>query len=90
MPVTVRPASHAAKKFERKFAGEPVEIFLTSSVSKSPKKVLQDSFVDLTEKNVVGVSNGLVQACIQAYSGHHHLVIRPDDIWITILTQLSL
>ena len=90
MPVTIRPASHAAKKFEGNFAKESVKVFLSSGVPKSQKEILQDSFGDLTEKNVVGVGNGLVRACISAYSGHHHLVIRPDDVWITILTQLSL
>ena len=86
MHVTIYPASHAAKKFERKFAKESVEIFLSSGASKSRKEVLQDSFGGLTENNVVGVSNSIVQACIKAYSGHHHLAIRPDDVWITILT----
>ncbi|RPA87259.1 hypothetical protein BJ508DRAFT_201192, partial [Ascobolus immersus RN42] len=33
---------------------------------------------------------GFVQTAITAYNGHHHLVIRPDDIWISILSQYSL
>lgn len=33
--------------------------------------------------------NGLVDAAILAFNNHHHLSIRPDDIWICIVTQLS-
>jgi hypothetical protein len=32
---------------------------------------------------------GFVGTVICAYSGHHNLIIRPDDIWITVLIQLS-
>ncbi|CAA7259446.1 unnamed protein product [Cyclocybe aegerita] len=34
-------------------------------------------------------NNGFVKTVVEAYNGHHHLVIRPDDVWIAILTQLS-
>lgn len=33
--------------------------------------------------------NGLIQAVLFAYNNHCHLSIRPDDVWICILTQLS-
>jgi hypothetical protein len=34
--------------------------------------------------------NGFVDTVIEAYSTHQALVIRPDDVWIAILTQFSL
>jgi len=34
-------------------------------------------------------TNGFVNTAITAYSQHHDLVIRPDDVWITILTQFN-
>jgi len=34
--------------------------------------------------------NGLVRTIVEAYSGHHALVLRPDDIWLCILTQFNL
>ncbi|KAK3169456.1 hypothetical protein OEA41_008839 [Lepraria neglecta] len=34
--------------------------------------------------------NGFVRAAISAYSSHHHLRVRPEDIWFAILSQLSL
>jgi len=33
--------------------------------------------------------NGFVNAVTRAYNQHHHLVIRPDDIWQSIMTQFS-
>jgi hypothetical protein len=33
--------------------------------------------------------NGFVRTCILAYSEHHHLYIRPEDVWFAILNQLS-
>ncbi|KAF9947244.1 hypothetical protein BGZ72_010751 [Mortierella alpina] len=34
--------------------------------------------------------NGFVDSAMKAYNEHHHLVIRPDDVWIAILSQFSL
>ncbi|KAL1949116.1 hypothetical protein VTO73DRAFT_10922 [Trametes versicolor] len=34
-------------------------------------------------------NNGFVHAVMNAYATHHHLVIRPDDVWIAMLTQLN-
>ncbi|PVH99199.1 hypothetical protein DM02DRAFT_629596 [Periconia macrospinosa] len=33
--------------------------------------------------------HGLIRAAFTAYSYHHNLVIRPEDIWFAILTQFS-
>jgi hypothetical protein len=35
-------------------------------------------------------SNGLFDTLRIAYSQHHHVVLRPEDIWFAILTQFSL
>lgn len=32
---------------------------------------------------------GLVSTIVQAYNRHHELVLRPDDVWQAIVTQLS-
>ena len=36
------------------------------------------------------VKHGLIYACLAAYNQHHHLVLRPDDIWLAILSQFGL
>ncbi|EFC48242.1 predicted protein [Naegleria gruberi] len=34
-------------------------------------------------------SNSFVKSAVQAYSYHHNLVIKPDDVWLAICTQFS-
>jgi hypothetical protein len=40
--------------------------------------------------HIIPAKNGFLEACILAYKKHHHLVIRPDDVWISIVAGLSL
>lgn len=56
-----------------------------SSFSKPTSSSLDENEVITT----AGMSNGLVSAAFRAYSSHHHLVLRPDDLWIAILTQFN-
>lgn len=51
--------------------------------------ILQQSMNDEVARQVVPRNNGLVHACLEAYNHHHHLTLRPDDIWIAIITQFS-
>lgn len=37
----------------------------------------------------LGLANGFVQTVEYAYSSHHNLVIRPDDVWLAIMIQFS-
>lgn len=55
------------------------------------RDIVQSSFSTLsrTTSTTYAAKNGLVFACLEAYNNHHNLVLRPDDIWIAILTQLS-
>jgi hypothetical protein len=93
MPVIVHPAEHAANEVRNfNFAAGPLDLLQKVNVAqhKRCKDLLQSSFGSAASKNIIGNNNGFVQACINAYSNHHHLKIRPDDVWITILTHLSL
>lgn len=38
---------------------------------------------------LVPVKHGFVDACIAAYNEHQHLVVRPDDVWMAIISQFS-
>lgn len=54
------------------------------------KGIVQSSFDKFSaETSIYPSSNGFVRAAIAAYSGHHHLTIRPEDVWFAILTQLG-
>jgi hypothetical protein len=51
----------------------------------------QTSFTDakLKEMSFSVQDHGLIRAAYYAYSFHHNLVLRPEDIWFAILTQFS-
>ncbi|KKK23227.1 hypothetical protein ARAM_007244 [Aspergillus rambellii] len=52
--------------------------------------IIQSSFNHPIESSHYFASkNGFVHGCIEAYNYHHHLVLRPDDVWFAMLTQLS-
>ncbi|KAH7129832.1 hypothetical protein B0J13DRAFT_563402 [Dactylonectria estremocensis] len=55
------------------------------------KRIIQSSFSDRTleEHRTSASKNGFVWAAYEAYSHHHHLTLRPEDIWFAIITQLS-
>ncbi|KAJ7122194.1 hypothetical protein C8R44DRAFT_852922 [Mycena epipterygia] len=45
---------------------------------------------DAPEKmTVIPTRNGFVDTAILAYNKHHALIIRPDDVWLAILTQFN-
>ncbi|KAH7346191.1 hypothetical protein BKA65DRAFT_536917 [Rhexocercosporidium sp. MPI-PUGE-AT-0058] len=58
------------------------------------KKYLQSSFTkgfsSISGRTIYSAPHGFIQSAIKAYFEHLHLVIRPDDIWIAILTQLNM
>ena len=92
MPVTVRTASHKSNEV-RSLKTESAEALLQGSCSNEHRacKVLLQSSIDLTSPDpLYSARNGFVSAAVQAYSSHHHLIIRPEDVWIAILTQFSI
>ena len=56
-------------------------------------ELLQNSFGagEQTDfSSIIGQPNGFVHTIIRAYNTHHHLVLRPDDVWIAVLGQFHL
>lgn len=53
------------------------------------ERIVQSSFDNVSERHISFNNNGFVHAAYRAYSFHHHLRIRPEDVWFSILTQLS-
>ncbi|KAI0603500.1 hypothetical protein F4775DRAFT_533960 [Biscogniauxia sp. FL1348] len=99
MPVTVRPSDNGSRSWAgRRFrhASSPdilLHYTLMDDSRTSPpraRELVQSSFVGLQRKdNLFATKNGFVHACMEAYNEHHCLIIRPDDVWFAILTQLS-
>ncbi|KAJ4420871.1 hypothetical protein N0V82_004050 [Gnomoniopsis sp. IMI 355080] len=55
------------------------------------QRIVQCSFdpTSLRKQHITASENGFVWAAYHAYSDHHHLIIRPEDVWFAILTQIS-
>ncbi|KAI0545503.1 hypothetical protein F4679DRAFT_463462 [Xylaria curta] len=92
MPVTIRPAAHPARAWQETSAASSPQELLQRSCSREYQQcsqIIQSSMAQISGANIFPSSNGFVRAAYAAYSSHHHLTIRPDDVWFAILTQLS-
>lgn len=97
MPITIRPAPHGANEFSSsaKPADNSWQLLKRTCPKESRRvkdqQIIQSSFEKLVpESNVHSSKNGFVDGAVAAYCDHQHLVIRPDDVWITILSQFSI
>ncbi|KAF2966107.1 hypothetical protein GQX73_g7479 [Xylaria multiplex] len=92
MPVTVQSAAHPARAWGKTNPASSPEQLLQASCPVEYRRcnqIIQSSFDQISGANIFPSSNGFVRAAYAAYSNHHHLTIRPDDVWFAILTQLS-
>ncbi|KAL9616385.1 MAG: hypothetical protein Q9160_008739 [Pyrenula sp. 1 TL-2023] len=103
MPVTVYPALHESEpcalgSLIRNASPEQVLRSCTTLGTKNGQRNYSDrldktwssSFETEEHTDIYPSSNGFVHAAIRAYNAHHHFRIRPDDVWIAILTQFSI
>ncbi|KAK6532584.1 hypothetical protein TWF281_006767 [Arthrobotrys megalospora] len=91
-PSTVKPEEYRFSSTRAKSHEDILRVPLQKGVPYVCKEVFQSTFnQDLIESRKIHPSaSSFVYAAMNAYNYHHHLVIRPDDVWITILTQFSL
>jgi hypothetical protein len=88
--ITIKTAPHLANKFSPARLSTDADDFL-----KQRSRIFDmhgTTFLSSSlhpDQRVYYTSNGLVDTVIRAYSQHHNLVIRPDDVWIAIVSQLS-
>ncbi|KAG8810409.1 hypothetical protein FRC19_004560 [Serendipita sp. 401] len=93
MPVTFKVASHDARKFQM-YGTRPdtsPEALVQSIWSDNDgycQEVLQSSYRH--DPAFSPRRNGFIDAVVEAYNNHHHLIIRPDDVWCAILSQFNL
>lgn len=54
-------------------------------------ELLQSTFSskDVNIATIMPTMNGFIDSAVFAYAHHHDLVIRPDDVWIAILSQFN-
>ena len=93
MPVTIKPATHGANTLRREQQAEDSRDLLNRACRKESKKcveLLQSSFDSNLSSAVRPSPNGFVHGSVLAYSQHHHLQIRPEDVWFAIISQIGL
>ena len=105
MPVTIKPSVHGAssiyldpvffaKSAEQAIPGAQTQdqSHLPISEKQSKRTLLQSSFNDPERvlPALLSSTNSFIKSIIEAYNEHHHLRLRPDDIWSAILAQFSL
>ncbi|THU90806.1 hypothetical protein K435DRAFT_249067 [Dendrothele bispora CBS 962.96] len=94
MPVSFYPANHPSKPViaNEQYLKDTTPLTLLKSACydqyEKSDEILQSSFEHLTEP-ILPCSNGLVNTIVGAYNQHHALSLRPDDVWICILTQFN-
>ncbi|KAG9398844.1 hypothetical protein AC1031_014162 [Aphanomyces cochlioides] len=84
------------------FAVSPVQLFKVQERTTNQIKNILTPLKEFKEEDcktilqvhphqykTVPSKSGFVLGAIQAYSRHHNLVIRPDDIWFAIMVQLG-
>jgi Domain of unknown function (DUF4419) len=94
MPVSFSPANHFANPVSKTLVEVLPETLLEFACPNQYAKcdeILQSSFGKQDHDNapIIPCGNGFVETVIQAYNGHHALIIRPDDVWLAILTQFN-
>ena len=93
MPVTVTFKAHKPKAHPQTHGVQSVEQLLKQSCRDVPAKatVIASAFnEDMFNANEIQPSNSsLVRSAIEAWGRHSHLVLRPDDFWFAILTQMN-
>lgn len=90
MPVTIKTADHEAQLTEYMRTSSSSSEILNGAHSQKHGELLQSSFDEnKLPPSISADRNGFVHSVAKAYNNHHHLVIRPDDIWLAITTQFS-
>jgi hypothetical protein len=93
MPITFTVNTHAAQAVQITSNSTP-QVFATEICKKVDSRrrhpeLLASSLNTGTLPQITPTKNGFVETCIAAYNQHHHLIIRPDDVWLAIITQFS-
>ncbi|KAJ4264178.1 hypothetical protein NW762_005372 [Fusarium torreyae] len=93
MPVTFNVVDHPANVWKSPRVDTPENLLQETSARdfQHCQRIIQTSLNSrvLKEQHVSPSENGFVWSAYHAYSQHHHLTIRPEDVWFAILTQLS-
>ncbi|KAJ7485952.1 hypothetical protein FB451DRAFT_1231506 [Mycena latifolia] len=92
MPVSFPVATHPAKSYQGRTGSTAAHALATACPKVDTKvgEILQSSFGSGGQiPNLVPNANGFVATLLDAYTKDRALVIRPDDVWLAILSQFN-
>lgn len=93
MPITIKLVSPSSKKTSTTSCSRDTQILLEQASTKELQeweKVLQSSAdAKVEESKILAPADCFFRTAISSYSMHHHLTIRPEDVWFAILSQLG-
>lgn len=100
MSISFCPASHAPEPFRKDHGlklkrGENPHIALLRTIAWDQAQIcaelLHSSLPPSSDamQDILPQPNGFVHTVIEAYNRHRALIVRPDDVWLAILTQFS-
>ncbi|KAH9947056.1 hypothetical protein B0H21DRAFT_369989 [Amylocystis lapponica] len=97
MPVTFKVAAHSANPLQTGIGvdNDSPRSLLRAACEEELNAnrrydIIQSSVSEAALPTLQPRPNGFVHTVMQAYATHHHLKIRPDDVWIAILSQLNI
>ncbi|PUU76903.1 hypothetical protein B9Z19DRAFT_1087396 [Tuber borchii] len=85
------PTIHSAEGL-LKYASQKFNRWTGKMEQLEKRRIIHSSFDELNANTspIIPYGNGLVNGIIRAFQQDLHLVLRPDDIWLSILTQFSM
>lgn len=96
MPVTIRTCNFKAETWKPpssvKLTSDPHEILQAADPDEAAKcdQIWACSSPSTQSPKAIAASpNGLIHAVVEAWNNHYSLVLRPDDFWFAIISQLS-
>jgi hypothetical protein len=93
MPVTLNLAQHPATAWDKPKSPSASELLQTAAPREHERcrGLIQASFApgQFDSDHITPSENGFVWAACHAYSHHHHLRIRPEDVWFAVLAQIG-
>lgn len=93
MTITIQIASHPSNSYTPPgpAPNSPQQLLngLGREYACTDNGVVQESVPESDLEYLTPHRNGFLRTILDAYAGHHHVVLRPDDLWIAVLSQLN-
>ncbi|KAK8023660.1 hypothetical protein PG993_011726 [Apiospora rasikravindrae] len=89
MPVIVRPKPGLAGTTSHSPAADGRTLLHRTSSRDSQREVFDTSVSEADHGSVVPYNSGFIETILRAWQQDMHLELRPDDVWLGVLTQLS-